>query len=270
MRDKWYRSKINKVLLGVYFFIVIYLLLFNAVSEYFFWDEFAVRYNFIAVDYLIYTNEVIGNIRQSYPMPLIFSSVLVAALLVFLLVRKRIALSQQDPLRVKNRTPAALLLLLLPGLCFFAVNDSLRNISPDKYVNELSANGMYQFGTAFRKNELDYNEFYATRNEQDAFRQVKELLQTPGAQFTGNDAYDLERKIQPAGELHKWNVVLITVESFSAEYLRYFGNPLRLITARNRATHVRDAFYGFADTQEHFLQQYVFFGYTYGKGAGGA
>ena len=43
-------------------------ILFNAVSEYYFWNEFGVRYNFIAVDYLVYTNEVVGNIMESYPI----------------------------------------------------------------------------------------------------------------------------------------------------------------------------------------------------------
>ncbi len=32
------------------------LLLFVAVAEWLFWDEFGVRFNFIAVDYLVYTN----------------------------------------------------------------------------------------------------------------------------------------------------------------------------------------------------------------------
>ncbi len=46
------------------------LLVFVAAAEFVFWNEFAARFNFIAVDYLVYTNEVIGNIRESYPMPL--------------------------------------------------------------------------------------------------------------------------------------------------------------------------------------------------------
>ena len=32
-----------------------------AAAEWFFWDEFSSRFNFIAVDYLVYTTEVIGN-----------------------------------------------------------------------------------------------------------------------------------------------------------------------------------------------------------------
>ena len=48
---------------------------FNLVSEYLFWDEFGVRFNFISVDYLVYSHEVIGNIKESYPLYFIISLV---------------------------------------------------------------------------------------------------------------------------------------------------------------------------------------------------
>jgi hypothetical protein len=65
------------------------LIIFNAVSEYFFYNEFGVRYNFIAVDYLIYTNEVIGNIMESYPIVPLFSIIfLVTAAITWLIYRK--------------------------------------------------------------------------------------------------------------------------------------------------------------------------------------
>src|SRR6478735_8716841 len=38
-----------------------------AVAEWLFWEEFGARFNFIAVDYLLYTHEVLANIWQSYP-----------------------------------------------------------------------------------------------------------------------------------------------------------------------------------------------------------
>jgi hypothetical protein len=43
------------------------------------WNEFGVRYNFIAVNYLIYTNEVIGNIMESYPVIPLFSALFALA-----------------------------------------------------------------------------------------------------------------------------------------------------------------------------------------------
>lgn len=61
-------------------------LLFVAVSEFVFWNEFGARFNFVAVDYLIYTNEVIGNIRESYSMPLLMGGMSIAAALASLLV----------------------------------------------------------------------------------------------------------------------------------------------------------------------------------------
>ncbi|MDB6038855.1 MAG: ltaS2 1, partial [Verrucomicrobiales bacterium] len=47
-RQVWHRW-----LMLVLFVVIIYLILFGAVAEWFFWEEFGVRFNFIAVDYLV-------------------------------------------------------------------------------------------------------------------------------------------------------------------------------------------------------------------------
>src|SRR5574339_797402 len=47
---------------------VIFATLLLAVSEWLFWDEFGSRFNFIAVDYLLYTKDVLGNILYSHPV----------------------------------------------------------------------------------------------------------------------------------------------------------------------------------------------------------
>ncbi len=67
--------------------IIVYIAatLFVAVSEVCFWDEFGVRFNFIAVDYLIYTQEVLGNIRESYPMGLILGGLALVTAAIYLL-----------------------------------------------------------------------------------------------------------------------------------------------------------------------------------------
>ena len=61
----------------------------NVGGEIIFWDEFNVRYNFIAVDYLVYTNEVLGNIWESYNIQLIGAAVIIAVATIFLSVRKK-------------------------------------------------------------------------------------------------------------------------------------------------------------------------------------
>src|SRR5436190_22716609 len=67
---------VQRVFLSLCCYLGLYLLLFAATSEWLFWDEFGARFNFIAVDYLVYTHEVIGNIRESYPIPAILSALL--------------------------------------------------------------------------------------------------------------------------------------------------------------------------------------------------
>ncbi|RZJ43754.1 MAG: LTA synthase family protein, partial [Chryseobacterium sp.] len=66
-------------------FIIIY---FSLLAEVPFWDEFEVRFNFIAVDYLIYTYEVFENINQSYPLPLIGAVLVGLVALTFFLFKK--------------------------------------------------------------------------------------------------------------------------------------------------------------------------------------
>ena len=74
------RVQFRNVLYFITIFLYVSVIVFNAVSEYFFYNEFGVRYNFIAVDYLIYTNEVIGNILESYPVLPLFSGVFIISL----------------------------------------------------------------------------------------------------------------------------------------------------------------------------------------------
>ena len=62
---------------------VLCALLFIAVAEWTFWEEFQARFNFIAVDYLVYTTEVIGNIRESYAVGWLLPGLAGAALGLF-------------------------------------------------------------------------------------------------------------------------------------------------------------------------------------------
>lgn len=68
-------------------------LIFVALAEATFWLEFSTRFHFIAVDYLIYTHAVMGNIRESYPVNLLLGEIAVIAATALWLLRKRLALA---------------------------------------------------------------------------------------------------------------------------------------------------------------------------------
>ena len=205
------------------FFLLTFLLLFNAVSEWFFWDEFSVRYNFIAVDYLIYTNEVMGNIQESYPIPLIVSILLVVTSVIFYLIRPTLQKSVYAPSTFLSRSWIALVLLSFTVLNHFFVKADWRKFSNNEYVNELAGNGIFQFGNAFLNNELDFFKFYKTLPDKEAFAIVRAGLASSLATFTSNDEFNIERQITYSEPEVKHNVVLISVESYSADFMKAFG-----------------------------------------------
>ncbi|HEX8277423.1 MAG TPA: LTA synthase family protein, partial [Segetibacter sp.] len=143
-KDYSFRKKWRTAVLYFDFFLAIFLLLFNAVSEWFFWEEFSVRYNFIAVDYLVYTNEVFGNIKESYPIPAIVSVVLVFTAGIFFLVRPVIKRSAAAASSFSSRTIIAAALLAICAINYFGVKEDWRNFSKNEYANELAGNGIFQ------------------------------------------------------------------------------------------------------------------------------
>jgi phosphoglycerol transferase MdoB-like AlkP superfamily enzyme len=90
-------------------------------------------------------------------------------------------------------------------------------------VNELGGNGIYEFGTAFWNNEIDYRKFYTIQDDSVNIGIVRNRLQEPGVVFN-DDSIDIRRKITADSPEHKWNIILISVESLSADYMNYFGN----------------------------------------------
>lgn len=219
--SKWYGKKMSKFLLTAYFFIVIITLIFNAISEWIFWEEFSVRYNFIAVDYLIYTTEVIGNIRQSYPVTPVLIVLFVVSVVATYLLRNFFTPDRSVPLKFGQRTKFALLLLLLPVGTYFLVDHKWKNHSSNQYANELAGNGIYEFGFAFWHNQLDYDTFYQTLP-------IKKVIEVFKGGFksknTDTAAMGTVRNIISGKTENKMNVVMISVESLSAEFLGSFGN----------------------------------------------
>src|SRR5207248_7361934 len=66
--DRVARSRVHRALGLAGFVVVVFVSVVLAAAEWLFWDEYGGRFNFIAVDYLLYTHEVLQNIWQSFPV----------------------------------------------------------------------------------------------------------------------------------------------------------------------------------------------------------
>ena len=218
-----YTSRPGQWVLYGFGLLLVYGLLFVAASELVFWNEFSVRFNFIAVDYLVYTTEVIGNIQESYPVGRWLALLALLALVVFFVGRRGLRAEDRGS-RLWQRGKLVLLWLVLTVVSVFAVNGGMKDRSANNYVNELAGNGIYQFFAAFRSSHLDYAKFYRTLPDEQAYARLRGLLATPDASFVSDDPRDLTRVIRHAGPERHLNVVLISVESLSGDYLGTFGN----------------------------------------------
>ena len=232
-----------------------FLFTFWKISEILFWEEFGVRFNFIAVDYLVYTTEVVKNIRESYNLPLIIGVVLAVATGLFLLWRRLGFVRRWEEGAAADVSPrwrdvTALLspLLVLLLVAYFVGRHDLKDASAarssvaerltaglrhmgdvqpgwaNSYDAELAKNGEYAFLAAFWANQLEWHRFYPSRP--DAVAKLRATLLAQGGEAAtagGND--DITRRIKPATPARKWNVIQITIESLSAEYVGCYGSP---------------------------------------------
>ncbi len=204
------------------------VIVFTGVSEFVFWNEFNSRFNFIAVDYLIYTHEVLGNIRESYPLVPILTGLGVAALVLLALTVRpvwRAAFAQGPGFGRRTLQLGGYVVAAVLGFLF--VPATLKELpTQNAEAQQLAGNGPWEFFHAFRTNEIDYDRFYQTVPLDQAFAQVRSEFEEAGpVHFTGNAQLPIEREVSGRGPEKKLNVVLISVESLSADYLGVFGNP---------------------------------------------
>lgn len=213
--DKFLKSIIGKI----YTFFILYvyssLLVFNAFAEYFFWEEFSSRFNFIAVDYLIYTNEVIQNIVESYPLFWLFMAVFVLAFVIALaawtFLKKRLDRAKTGS-GIFSRLGQFCCFIAIAVGSYFVFNPSDR--SENRYWNEYAKNGLYELFSAYLHNQLDFMQFYKTIDRDLAYSIVKNDLEPNMAQVM--PAHSIVRKVYGREDETKPNIVIVIIESLSS------------------------------------------------------
>lgn len=133
---------------------------FEAFVEYFFFEEFNARFNNIAVDYVLFPDEVMGNVFESYNVPLWVALALAAGTLATVLVAPlhRQLAAEPKPWRQRLRPMgqvlggAALSVAVLVALP--------RETRANRIESEIAACGPVQLWRAFWTAELDYPLYY--------------------------------------------------------------------------------------------------------------
>lgn len=224
--NRWIGSRMDRVLVWFFTCLTLFILVFTFFAELTFWDEFKSRFNFIAVDYLIYTHEVVSNIEQSYPLPLLIGGVLLitAGIVYFFFRRKVFAKTFSNGVSIRQRLSVLAATIVIAILFTSFVSNVQAEWSPNRYNSEISKSGIYSFFAAFRNNQMKYEEFYTSIKNEDAFKLIRGKLKEANSEFK-SDGFSIHRKISDStASSEKKNVVFILVESLSGSFMKEFGN----------------------------------------------
>src|SRR6478736_5498657 len=149
------KSKLGQLLVAGLMTIYASIFIFITTSEWFFWDEFSARFNFIAVDYLVWTQEVWGNISESYPIvPILAGIMLVGAAVSWLMLRKGVfAWAFAGTTTWLDRCGTLAGGLGLTTLAALFVSQPALPAFTNQYHAELAKNGCWSFFAAFKQME---------------------------------------------------------------------------------------------------------------------
>lgn len=233
---RWSQWQAVRILLLCIIASSLFALLFGAVAEWFFWTEFSSRFNFIAVDYLVYTTEVIGNIRQSYPVGPILGGLGALCLLVTFFTRQRFIARLTSSTTLQSRLlwfgGHALLVVALLAVSASVTRDKMLNV----YAREIAGNGLFEFVRAFKNNELDYSRFYKSLPDDVVYARLKAEMLLSGGEAVSADPQQLAYRVTSSAPARYPNVVIVCMESMSADYMHTFGNTKNLTPNLDRLT----------------------------------
>ncbi len=223
---RWHRQRFGRGVFATGLWLMLFGLLFVGAMEYFFFEEFDARFNLVAVDYLIYPTEVIGDIRSEYPVTSLSLVLgLVAAILTWGLMRRLAAWPALEALPARSRLVIVGGWSLLIALAVVLWTADRLSLSRNRVANELIANGPANFFAAFRTNHIDYTAFYRTGDPARMRALLAKDLAPGGGEFVDLPSGDLNRRFAARADgLGKLNVVLLSEESLGAEFVGAYGD----------------------------------------------
>ncbi|HYV28713.1 MAG TPA: LTA synthase family protein [Candidatus Eisenbacteria bacterium] len=199
-----------------------FLLIFLLFVEFFFFDEFKSRYNTVAVDYLIYPQEVFVNIWESYHVGIIVIVCLAVAVGWLFAVSRLFPQMWGRPYPLKTRVLCFGGVAVAATLLGFTLNLKAARVSTDRTLNEIANNGALSFAAAAWTHHLDYSAFYKTLPKDEAYKRTRRMLTEPSTKFV-EQGQSIRRRAAGDPNNPKLNVVIFLEESLGSEFWGCLG-----------------------------------------------
>jgi len=226
--NRFLAGRIGRTLCLILFGLGVFLVLYDVAVEWFFWGEFpSSRFNLVAVDYLHDFRVVLAYVWQNYPVLPVSGGLAVLTLLIVLPLAAAVLKSCQVPLRAAQRVGFLAIYLAAMSVAIpFVSRLTLTNTSDNWTNTNLAKNGALSFFSALCNRDVTYGEdLYLVRDQTQVMTRLRGLLKTANSQYVSDNLDDVTRKIDNGPGFARHNVMIVVVESLSAEFLGVFGNP---------------------------------------------
>ncbi|MFN8571463.1 MAG: sulfatase-like hydrolase/transferase [Gemmatimonadaceae bacterium] len=214
--ERWFHRPINRGLVRAGFFISAGFAIFVAATEYFFFDEFTGRFNFVAVDYLIYPTEVVNNIWESYPLIPVLVGVVAMAALAVRAIRQPLAQAFESVTPAPRRWATLGVYTAALGILTLVVRPEWARVSEDRELNEVALNGYYTWWLAFMGQDAPYEGWYVTAPVEEQSARLRRLLSEPQLDTSSLQSGTTRRRIAAVNSPRRLNVVLVLEESLGS------------------------------------------------------
>ena len=212
-----FRWRAHRAVLWTGIGAAVYGLCFLAAVEWAFFAELGGRFNFVAVDYLVYPTEVVDNVWESYPLVWVLAALLVPTAIALFALRRVVAGAPLE--RRRQRAAIALAVLALVAAGTWAASPEWGDVSDDRVLDDVARNGLFTFFGALRGSYASYDGLYATLPEAEVFRRLHGLLAEPAAEPASFAPDTSLRRVRNAGPQRRLNVVVVLEESLGAEFV---------------------------------------------------
>lgn len=203
--------------------LLLAVFLVSSVCEPAFILDMDARYNFVAVDYLVYTHEVLENIWESYPMIWVISGAFAvfSALFygVFVWGRPRSLFENAANFSRFKRWGWAVACVSAIGILHFSIQEQKWIPRLPVGLQEISKNGTYSLFSAYRNNSINFERFYSTVSAEEAQAVEHREIRSRAVQSKGRQLV-----AKPTWPSHP-NVVVVLMESMSARFMKSYGGP---------------------------------------------
>ena len=226
-------SKLDKIITTASFFIFAVSTFCEEAASQIFWEEFSSSFNFIVVDYLIFTHQVLSNLEHAYPIVKILLAIFFASV-VFTLIAYRWLFAQIKAPAFSRRLFQSIIYAIVCILAYLNINVADMEISPNSFNDEIAKEGTFSLFNSLHKNEIEYDKFYLTNPKADNLQILQKIFGGKNITFI-NPKKDITRQISSFKPEKRANVVLVIMRGISSEHLNakhkgYIPNLQKLST----------------------------------------